>query len=486
MPTKRPLDPRAAAAIDHLRAYAADWNGTIRPRHLTAALPPRSCKRGWCDFVAHAVLEEIIGIHRADRNGNVFFTGDLYQVKGRDLARQLCTSPNEISSALSWLEAQGLIVRVTRTLLDDDGQPRGKKVFAYPVMDALQALVEAYKATGKTPKPFYVPPRRGGLTPEKSQVDSRKEAVSLAQRGGYSLNCPERQQKSAESDSVTFAEASASMLHCGLPDHVGRKSHAVNGGGSAADRNKQIPSSPSACPSAPQAHGTQAAHSTPHPSKAQHSATLTHEPLDGNGHMSASPSAHWTPPLPPNSLTLANDDEKKAWKKAARFFAIWPQAQMRLGYVNCCKPTSADHEAAFHFFIGNPQTNPFYAVSVAINAWSASQEKKPERYDTLFHCRKSLILRSFLQSFAAGKLEPEIGGYGLKINTWKDLRLCFTQSELMFYGWLEVPILKIHTDELWEHDPDAPEYYRCRKLPLPPEVAAVEKLRQQDDGSPKS
>lgn len=181
------LDPRAQAAVEHLRANAADWAGAIRPRLLTAALPPRSTKRGWCDFVTHAVWEEIISAHRAMKTGGVFFKGPLYRVVHRDLARQLCTSPDEITAALTWLVALGLIGRVPRSLLNDEGQPRGQMIFAYPIMPAIQQLLDTYQTTGKTPEPFSATPKRARLTPAKNQVDSPEEPASLPGRGGTVL-----------------------------------------------------------------------------------------------------------------------------------------------------------------------------------------------------------------------------------------------------------------------------------------------------------
>ena len=64
-------------------------------------------------------------------------------------------------SALAWLAALRVVGRVERILLDEDGQPRGKEVYAYPIMSILQELVDAHRVTGKTGSSGKFLPRNG-------------------------------------------------------------------------------------------------------------------------------------------------------------------------------------------------------------------------------------------------------------------------------------------------------------------------------------
>ena len=443
MSSQKHLDPRAQAAVQHLSAYPGDWAGAIRPKLITAALPPRSSKRGWCDFIAHAVLEEIISAHRPKKSGEVFFNGALYRVTRRDLARQLCTSPDEISSALTWLEALGVIGRVERTLIDEDGQPRGKQIFAYPIMPVLQEFLDEYRKTGKTPEPFSVTPRRAGLTSAKSQVDPVEEAGSQAGRTGNSPNCAQAQRKHAEGVGDTSSQRPARIVG------DGPRSRVEDGGVEDADQNK--------------------AHVSPVPSAAP-------PPLaDGT----PSTTTHPTAPPPPASIKLDDEEAQTAWKNASRFCTLWAQAIMRLNHVTTCSPTSGDLKAALQFFLDHPQTESFYTVAVATDAWALSLESKQPKWDRLFHVRHSLDLPSFLRTFASEKLESEVGRF-MTINAWADLRTCFTQSELVFYGWpaAKIPIVGLEPDDIWENLADAPTYYRDRKLPFPREVVEAEDCRR--------
>ena len=61
------------------------------------------------------------------------------------------------------------------------------------------------------------------------------------------------------------------------------------------------------------------------------------------------------------------------------------------------------------------------------------------------------------------------------MNSWETLRWCFTESELIYFGWnkAKVPVLALEPEQLWEHDARAPGYYQDRRRDLPPEVEAV-------------
>ena len=472
MSAQKHLDPRAQAAVQHLRAYPGDWAGAIRPKLLTAALPPRSTKRGWCDFVAHALLEEIISAHRPKKNGELFFKGPMYQLKRLDLARQLCTSPDQISSALAWLVALGVVGRGERTLIDEDGQPCGKEVFAYPIMPVLQEFLDQYRKTGKTPDPFYVTPRRAGLIPAKTQVDSLEEAGSPPRREGDSLNCAQAQQNDAES----VGEASAKQPQRLVVDDRLRLAEA-GGGGAADDKKAHVPPSPAAAspPSAESTRSVTAPQAALLPPACAHRST----PPSSGGRSHAAASPLWTPPPPPASIKVEDANGLTAWEKATRFCALWAQAIMRLGWITTCTPTLNDQKAAHTFFVDTPQAGTFWAVAVAISAWGLTQERKKDGWDKLYHVRDSLDLRSFLPSLASGKLESEVGRF-VTINIWADLRQCLTADELLYYGWpaAKVPVKALKTDEVWENSEQAPNYYRDRKLPLPREVMEAEECRR--------
>jgi hypothetical protein len=66
---------------------------------------------------------------------------------------------------------------------------------------------------------------------------------------------------------------------------------------------------------------------------------------------------------------------------------------------------------------------------------------------------------------------PEIGQFGIKVNAYARLRWIFTDSELRWFGWKEIPIMALPPGSLWENDESAPEFYHQRKLPLPPEIS---------------
>lgn len=141
-----------------------------------------------------------------NKRGEVFLRGPLYQVVRRDLARQLCTTPDEISASLTWLKALGVTSEVVRSHLNEDGQPCGKEVFEYPIMATLQKYLYDYRTTRKTPSPLAVTPQSGGLIRAKSQPDSLEEPASLPERRGDNLNCAVPQQILNESGGEAGAD----------------------------------------------------------------------------------------------------------------------------------------------------------------------------------------------------------------------------------------------------------------------------------------
>jgi hypothetical protein len=448
---------------------------------LTAALPPRSTKRGWCDFVAHALLEEIIGVHRVKKSDDPFFDGPLYKLKRGQLARQLCTSPDEISSALSWHEALGTVGCIRRTRIDEDGQPRGKEVYVYPIMAKLQELVEQYQATGRTPEPFTIKRetakpnptatlQRAGVTSLKRRLDSTKEGGSPTERNGHSLNCVQTQQKH---DDESGGEASAQRREQIVSDDRQRLAAAGVGGEADDDQETQVPDVPSKMPKGGKLIAQASIESARREGRPRSTSSASN---NGNAHTSASPT--WPVPTPPAALAIETEDEKVAWRKASLFCTMWEQAITRLNWCSVCTTTAGDHKSALKFFLQEPQAGPYFILATAINAWNLSQDPKPKNrgWDTLYHVRSSREIQVFIRSYASGKIQSEIGQH-FEINTWADLRLCFTESELIFYRLRaeKVPILALESEDLWENDAYAPDYYRAHRLPLPPEVSEAEK-----------
>jgi hypothetical protein len=111
---KAKLDPRALAAANFIKDHNVFSEGPIIPWWLGAALPPRSDRRGWRDYVAQYILSDIISAHRI-KDGQVFFRGPLYQVNREHWAEQIPTTLKEVSLSLTWLaDGLGVIGRVQR------------------------------------------------------------------------------------------------------------------------------------------------------------------------------------------------------------------------------------------------------------------------------------------------------------------------------------------------------------------------------------
>lgn len=488
MPSPRPLDPRAQAAIDHLRANGSTYYGAICPQNLPAALPTNGDRHSWRDAVTVFLLSELIGVHRVKRGEAPYWRGALYQVNRRELAKQFGCEPDDVSAALGWLKTLGLIFLVHRTRIDDAGKPCGTEVFVVPRMDQVKLMLDSFTENGyamTASQLMDADPLQGGLnSPSGGAEVSLNDGSTPLEDGTYPNCAPTQQKLGAESG----GESSSQRQSRTVDDD--RRRQAVGGGGGEADDDKraQMPPTPSAAPprsapgnrshashpSAPTpaaaAHGVNGPPKTPPPSKA----------ANGNGHLSAAPPALWTPPKLPLNLE-PDEDTKLAWLKGSLFCALWAEAITRQNFVTVCKPTPSDQKAAFEFFQSNPQAWPFYAAAVALNAWWASDRKKKDGHDKVYFCRRCLDIQSFLHIFATGKLESEIGQLGWKINPWKDLRGAFTESELTFHRWDKIPIVAIPPDELWENDSDAPDYYTARKLTPPPEVAAAQELRDQEN-----
>lgn len=135
-----------------------------------------------------------------------------------------------------------------------------------------------------------------------------------------------------------------------------------------------------------------------------------------------------------------------------------------------------DAERAFRYFVEYVQQTAFYTAGILIKACSATQHSKRDQgFDKFWHCREVMNFPTFIRYMASGEIESEIGCAGHKINTWYALRMFFTQSELLYYGWKpdRIPSIRIDRDELWEHCGDALDFYTSRGLRLPDEVQAA-------------
>ena len=463
------LDPRAQSAVDFLRKHTKEWAGNILPRWLPGALPPRSSKRGWRDAVSLMVLSEIIGAHWVREGEQVFFREPLYQVKRCELAQRCCTDPDEISETVNWHQQIGVIGLVHRTRLDDNGQPKGSTVFAYPIMTKLEQLRRQFLATGKSPKPVPYEPqdskRRGlkpggrtgtseapvvdGSTPPKRQFGPAEEAAPI-------LTAPQPRLKLAASDG---GETSTQRQRDG--DDRRSRVGGARGGEAAKDQEQRLPgtSAQSTAPRWPPAQTTHNSH---------HNSTAT---------PAGSALRLWRPARPPADLIVETPDQQASWVRASRFCTLYSQVVMRYGSAKTCQLSHNDAVCAFRFFSECPASGSFYITGVFIDALLLANEMDRENgsYDPIWHCRFALNFRKFMAFVKSGKIESEIGFAGNKINTWSSLRLYFTQSELIFYGWLpeNIPIMRIRQDELWENDPLAPSFYRDRGLDLPPEFECV-------------
>ena len=478
MPTQRHLDPRAQAAIDHLRVNAPTYFGAICPRNLPAALPRRSQRHGWRDAVTVFLLCELVSVHRVERGKDPFWRGALYQINRGKLAREFGCEPDEVSAALSWLKCLGLVFVMRRTRIDDAGKPTGTEIFVAPRMDRIQQM-QAWFADNGCPMSAS---KLMDSDPLQERLNSRSDGAEVALEDGSTpfepgtyLNCAKRQQKlDAESGGETSAQRQSPVVN------DDRRNRADDGGGEAADNiSAQTPQH------VPLRRGlSQAGPTAPMPT------AVAHGPKEGSEDETCKHRVSIAPPARRSTQPEMPDDIEPdtksidAWRKACLFCALWAQAIVRRQHVSVCKPTRSDHKTAFHFFHDNPHANPFYAVAVAIVAWYvAGQEEEPDRWDKFYLCRKSLEIQAFIRGLTSGKLESQIGQSGWEINAFEDLRMVFTESELTSYGFTRIPILEIDPETLWEHQSGTPDFYRIRELPLPPEVAAASEVQQDPNNS---
>jgi len=479
----RHLDPRAQVAISHLQECPDLFYGAICPRNLPAVLPKCGDRRSWKDATAVFLLSELISVHRVLKGKTPYWSGALYQINRNDLARQFACDPDDVSAALHWLKALGVVDVVHHTRIDGTGKPCGTEVFAFPFMDRIHLMLDFF-AKNKCPIPaselFDSNPLEAGMnSPSRGSELTAKQGSSRPEHGEY-LNCAQPQQKLADE---IGGEASAKRRSPVVNDDRG--SLAVDGGGVAdADNGTQTPppaprdrkASP-VRPTAPMPPATaQGANNSPR--------TQTQpKGVANTGHVSNAPTARWTAPKLPNDIE-SNSVSIEAWLKACLFCQLWALAVVRRGHVHICNPTPVDQRTAYDFFHANPQTGSFRSIAVAIAAWTVGTEapRAEKKWDRYYFCRQTLEINAFLRAYKSGKLQPEIGHAGWDINTYEDLRTAFVESELKFFGFTRIPVMEMDPEDLWENHPDTPEFYRVRNLPLPPEVAASAKA-EHDTGT---
>jgi hypothetical protein len=448
------------------------------PNWLPAALPARSDKRGWRDAVAIWLLCEIIGAHRIARGQTVFFRGPLYQVERVELARDFGTDVDEISEALNWLRQIGVLEVIHRTRIDCRGQPTGMRVFAYPIMSRLDELRQQFQATGKTPAPVKYEPRRAKRTDPHQGSQTSSSAVhvvegSTAPTSGFDLpddgacvlTAPQERQK-------LDADASGGEVSTQWHDDRRDDRRSLDGGGgggdAAADQNEQTPAN---------SFPTRSGHEPPAASSTWHRQVAPGQPA-------AAAPPPWRPARPPSDLIIETPDQQRAWKLGCRLCVLYAEVFMRSGHARTCKLNHNDSVRAFNYFNRYPQCGAFYVTSVFILALMlVTDNESGNGYDKLWHSRWAVDFRRFLAYLESGRIESEIGRAGTKINTWRALRLYFTQSELIHFGWdpNNIPAVRIDPDDIWEADPDAADYYQTQQLPLPVEVQVVLDNRNKHD-----
>jgi hypothetical protein len=471
------LDPRALAAANAIKVYKNILSqGPIIPSWLGTALPPRSARRGWRDYVALYTLSDILSAHRL-KDGQVFFRGPLYQVNREAWAKEIPTTLKEISLTLTWLaDDLGVIGRQQRVRLVD-GKPCGSQTFAWPIVPRLLELQDYFLEHGHalpvkgraTDAASDTAPPRDGLEGNSTPVF---EATSSP--GSRQLHpLPQGHSSLISAATPTAAEGSSEALTGSTTDDPaqGGQRRAGAGGGRTNERQRV---SGDADPQADLA---------PPPPKAPAHPGQADTKVNGNAHVhvpngpsTAAAPPPWSPPPPPKAIQVVTDDDRAAWRKAMRFCALWQEAIVRSGTLRSSAFTLPDKQAAYAYFQAHPEAAGFFPLAVAFHAWQLAREGAQPRNQRrrLYHIPHSLDPRQFLGSMTTGKVEAEVGLFD-EVNAWETLRWYFTQSELVYWDWpaAKIPIEPLEPDQLWEYDPAAPRYYLDRRRDLPPEVAAV-------------
>jgi hypothetical protein len=444
------------------------------------ALPPRSKRRGWRDYVALFILSDIISAHRL-KNGKVFFRGPLYQVNREEWAKLIPTTLKEISLALTWLaDGLGVIGRVQHVRLVD-GQPCGSQTFVWAVATRIHELLNYFLEHGQA---MPVENRASDAATELGESRDGLEGNSVP--AFESTSSPDSKQlhprpqtnsSLTSAATPTAAEGASESLPATTTDKLaqaGQKRASARGGRTSERQRASRDADPKVdlAPSAPMPRAT---------------ARDGHVRVDGyvkanddvhapNGPATDAAPPLWSPPPPPKSIQLKTNEDRIAWRKAMRFRALWQECIVRTGTVSSSSFTLPDQKAAYSYFQAHPEIVGLFPVTVAIHAWQLAREGALPNNGRrrLYHIPHSLDPRQFLGSMHTGKLEAEVGLFA-HMNAWKDLRSWFTESELVYWGWnkAKMPVMALEPDQLWEYNPRAPLYYRNRHRDLPPEVAAV-------------
>jgi hypothetical protein len=272
-----------------------------------------------------------------------------------------------------------------------------------------------------------------------SAEDEQKKAPTPLKDGAY-LNCVKPQRNADVNNGVASRSGASGLV-------VAERSDAVVEGGEAAERDAQVPSQVRA---------------TPHRQE---------ELSVGAGGIEV---LGWAPPPPPLSLG-SRENAKEGWFRSSLFCELWAEGIQRGGYADVCRPSKADRKSAFEFFYRVRQAQPFFTIAVAMCAWRVADDK-PKKFDRFFNCRSSYELQSFLRLHESGKLMPEIGQFGITVNAYVMLRCFFTDSELRWFGWKQIPIVHMPSGDLWENDQSARNFYTQRYLLLPPEFTTAASL----------
>jgi|YNPNPStandDraft_1061719.scaffolds.fasta_scaffold14376_2 hypothetical protein len=475
------LDPRALAAANAINVYKKIvGQGPIIPSWLGAALPPRSERRGWRDYVALYILCDILSAHRL-KDGQVFFRGPLYQINREAWAASIPTTLKEISLTLTWLaDDLGVIGRDQRVRLVD-GQPCGSQTFAWPIVARLLELRDYFLEHGH---PMPVKGRAPDADADAAQLRDGLEGNSTpafeatSSPGSRQLH-PHAQGHSSLSSAArpTAAEGSSEALTRSTtdpPTPAGQR-RAGAGGGGTSERQRVSGDADPIADLAPPAPRPKAA-AQPGQANANSNVTSNGHPDAPNGPPTAAAPPPWSPPAPPKAIQVVTDDDQRAWRKAMRFALMWQEAIVRSRTLASSTFTLADKKAAYAYFRDHPAVTGDFPLAVAIHAWQLAREGAQPRNQRrqLYHIPHSLDPRQFLASMHSGKVEAEVGLFD-DVNAWETIRSWFTESELVYWGWdkARLPILHLDPDQLWEYDPATPRYYLDRHRELPPEVAAV-------------
>lgn len=473
--TSRPLDPRAQSAIDHIRANNSYYVGPILLRNLPAALPIKGDRHSWRDAITVFLLAELIGVHRVKAGDAPFWSDVMYRVNRGDLAVCFGSDPDDISTSLQWLKAIGLVHVIHRTEIDGIGKPCGTTVYAAPRMDRIKQMLDFFATKKRKMSTSELmdsdPLERSSNSPSTMAKVTVNDASSRLDPGPY-LNCVATTHKH---DDEGGGETSAKRREQTVNGDRQRRVGAGGGGEAADDQSTQVAEDSFALE---KSTGNDGRENQAHPD--------TYGTGDGVGHMAAPP--RWPVPPAPPILDIRTDAEKRSWRKASLFCAVWESAITRLDIISTCKTTQGDHCAAYQYFLREPQVDHFFPLATAIDAWLLSTKPKPKdgEWDGLYHVRRSTELKSFLRSFGSGKLESEVGQHQ-KINAWADLRLCFTVSELVCFEWpsSRMPVKALPSEDLWENDPAAADYYRRCQLQPPPEVIEAMNTHEQSKNAAK-